>query len=110
MAKSRPDVPEATLDLLVFRVLDRRGSLRGSEIASHIEETAGQLSVEEGALYRTLHRMEKSGWIDAEWKLTENHRRARSYSITDSGKQRYKDERRKWRTLTASVERVLRSG
>jgi DNA-binding PadR family transcriptional regulator len=64
--------------------------------------------VEEGSLYPALHRLEKSGFIDADWTVTENGRRARVYRFTKAGRKRLKEIEESWTALTEGVRRVLR--
>ena len=66
------------------------------------------LRVEEGSLYPALHRMEQAGWIAAEWRLTENNRRARLYRLTKAGDRHLEEELAKWSRLTKAVGKVLR--
>lgn len=104
-----PNSAQTALDLLVLTVLDRRGPLHGYGIASAIEELSEEaLRVEEGSLYPALHRMEEVGWIMAEWKLTENKRRARVYKITAAGRKQLAAETQRWTSLSVGVTRVLR--
>lgn len=100
---------QTALDLLVLTVLDRRGPLHGYAIASAIEELSEEaLRVEEGSLYPALHRMEELGWIAAEWRVTENKRRARVYEVTAAGKKQLAMETQRWTNLSVGVTRVLR--
>ena len=64
--------------------------------------------MEEGSLYPALHRLDKAGFIDAEWTVTENGRRARVYKLTRAGRKRLKEIEESWATLTEGVKRVLR--
>src|SRR5262245_27110188 len=109
MAKQRNDALRGALDLLILKTLDRRGPLHGYAIATQIEQvSADALRVEEGSLYPALHRLEKAGWITAEWKTSENKRRARFYALTKVGRKELEQEEEKWRLLTSAVGRVLR--
>jgi transcriptional regulator len=109
MARSRPDVLQGTLDLLVLRTLERSGPLHGYAIASHITRvSADMLRVEEGSLYPALHRMEQDGWLRASWGRTEKNRDARFYELTTKGKKQLAAERESWARLTEGVGRVLR--
>ena len=77
---------QGTLDLLVLKTLDQNGALHGYGIVLHIQSASNDLlRVEEGSLYPALHRMEQSGWISAEWSMTETNRRAKYYKLTASG-------------------------
>src|ERR1017187_8553379 len=100
---------QTALDLLVLTVLGRRGPLHGYGIAGAIEELSDEaLRIDEGSLYPALHRMEESGWITADWTITENKRRARMYQLTRSGKKQLAAETDRWTRFSAGVARVLR--
>jgi transcriptional regulator len=100
--------PQAALELLILKTL-AVGPNHGFGIALHIEESSsGLLNVEEGSLYPALHRLDKAGFIDAEWTVTSNGRRAREYCLTKSGRKRLKEIEESWATLTEGVRRVLR--
>ena len=106
----KPDALQGTLDLLVLKTLSR-GPQHGYGIAAAIESISGDvLRVEEGSLYPALHRMEQTGWITAEWKVTPNNRRARLYRLTRAGQERLDEEHEKWERLTKAVGKVLRFG
>jgi transcriptional regulator len=99
--------PQAALDLLILKTL-AAGPNHGFGIALHIEETSSALlRVEEGSLYPALHRLEKAGFINAEWKVTPNSRRARVYRLTPQGRKHLKEIERSWATLTEGVRKVL---
>ena len=100
--------PQAALELLILKTLVA-GPNHGLGIALHIDETSsGLLRVEEGSLYPALHRLDKAGFIDAEWTVTENGRRARIYRLTKPGRKRLKEIEESWNTLAEGVKRVLR--
>jgi PadR family transcriptional regulator, regulatory protein PadR len=104
----RREHPQAALELLILTTL-AAGPNHGFGIALHIEKTSSELlRVEEGSLYPALHRLEKAGFIDAEWTVTPNARRARVYRLTRQGRKRLKDIEASWATLTEGVRRVLR--
>ena len=108
MGKSNPDVLQGTLDLLILKTLTR-GPQHGYGIAVHIQQVSNEaLRVEEGSLYPALHRIEQDGWIRSEWGLSENNRRAKFYEITAAGKRQLALEEKKWASLIAGVESVLR--
>jgi transcriptional regulator len=101
--------PQAALELLILKTLAATGPNHGFGIALHIEESSSaMLRVEEGSLYPALHRLDKAGFIDAEWTVTENGRRARVYRLTKPGRKRLKEIEESWATLTEGVRRVLR--
>jgi transcriptional regulator len=107
MGKKR-DALRGTLDLLILRTLICSPQ-HGYGIATHIEKISDDvLRVEEGSLYPALHRMEQSGWIAAEWNITENNRRALVYRITPVGKRHLGKEEDKWGRLVEAVATVLR--
>src|SRR5262245_25740758 len=98
-----------TLDLLVLTLLERRGAMHGYAVASAIQQLSEEaLRVDEGSLYPALYRMTEAGWIRAEWRTTENSRRARMYQITRTGKKRLAEETERWDSFAAGVTRVLR--
>ncbi len=99
--------PQAALELLILATL-AAGPNHGFGIALRIEESSSKmLRVEEGSLYPALHRCEKAGFIEAEWKTTENGRRARFYRLTKEGRKRLKQIERSWATLSEGVQKVL---
>jgi transcriptional regulator len=104
---ARRENPQAALELLILKTL-AAGPNHGFGIALHIEETStALLRVEEGSLYPALHRLEKSGVIEAEWTVTANARRARVYRLTKSGRTRLKEIEQSWMTVTEGIRRVL---
>ena len=104
----RTENPQAALELLILKTL-ATGPNHGFGIALHIQEaSAALLRVEEGSLYPALHRLEKSGFIDADWTVTPNGRRARVYRLTKPGRKRLKEIEESWTTLAEGVRRVLR--
>ena len=105
---ARADALQGSLPLLVLKVLDRRGPLHGYGITTHIESTSDLLRVEEGSLYPALARMEEQGWIRAEWKITDNKRRARFYEITAAGRKELHEEESRWAAISAAIGQVLR--
>jgi len=101
--------PQAALELLILKTLAATGPNHGFGIALHIDESSsGLLRVEEGSLYPALHRLDKADFIEAEWTVTENGRRARVYRLTRSGRKRLKEIEESWNTLAEGVRRVLR--
>jgi len=97
------------LDLLVLTLLERRGSMHGYAIAAAIQQLSEEaLRIDEGSLYPALYRMTEAGWIRAEWRTTENSRRARMYQITRTGTKRLAEETERWDHFAAGVARVLR--
>ena len=109
MAKSKNDILQGTLALLVLKTLDAQGSMHGYAITAHIQRvSADLLRVEEGSLYPALHRMAQDGWLASEWGTTEKNREARFYSLTAAGRQQLEIEQETWERLRTGVTRVLR--
>lgn len=105
--QEKTDLMQGTLDLLVLRTL-RTGAKHGYEIAHHIQETSeGFLQVEEGSLYPALHRMERRGWIEAEWGLSDTKRKAKYYRLTNSGHAQLKEKTKTWQSLVGAIASVL---
>ena len=108
MKRTRNDILQGTLALLVLRTLDVAGPMHGYAITSHIQVVSAELlRVEEGSLYPALHRMEQDGWLKSSWGLTEKNREARFYSITAKGRKQLAEEEASWVRLTEGVSRVL---
>ena len=106
---SKSDLLQGTLGMLVLRVLSR-GELHGWGITLKLEQlTKSALQVDEGSLYPALYRMEDKGWIEAEWKMTENNRRAKYYTLTRAGRKQLETEREQWDRMTAIIAQVMHS-
>lgn len=104
---NKTDLLQGTLDLLVLRVL-QAAPMHGFGIAQKIHLlSADALRIEEGSLYPALYRMERKGWIEAEWGVSENNRRAKFYRLTRRGRQQLTAETETWQRLTAAVSEVL---
>jgi PadR family transcriptional regulator, regulatory protein PadR len=100
---------QGTLDLLVLQTLSW-GPAHGYAIARWIEElTADMLQVGEGSLYPALHRLEEREWIEAEWRLSENNRRAKFYQLTPLGRRQLRHETKTWGLLVEAVGKVLKT-
>ena len=100
-------VIQGTLDLLVLRTLARR-SMHGYAIATAIgARTGGDLAIEDAALYQALHRLHRHNLVEAEWRPSENNRRARYYTLTPAGRKKLRDETALWRRYTRAVDAVL---
>ncbi|HEU4630624.1 MAG TPA: PadR family transcriptional regulator [Gemmatimonadaceae bacterium] len=98
---------QGTLDVLVLKTLSW-GPRHGYAIARWIRDTTDDvLRIEEGALYPALHRMEKRGWIEAEWGLSENNRRAKYYQLTAQGRRMLRSEATAWSRYSEAVAKVL---
>ena len=99
---------QGALDLLILKTLDR-GPNHGFGITLHIQSASdGLLRVEEGSLYPALHRLERNKLVKAEWRISENGRRARYYSLTPQGRKRLDEVQKSWTLLSDGVSKVLR--
>ena len=108
MARSKNDILQGTLALLVLKSLADGGRMHGYAITAHIQRvSADLLRVEEGSLYPGLHRMAQEGWLHAEWGVTEKNRQARFYTITKAGRTQLQREEESWARLCSGVRRVL---
>ena len=109
MRDNKKDQLQGTLDLLVLRTLATGGTMHGYAISERVEQVSREvLRIEAGSLYPALHRMEESGWIRAEWDVSDHNRRARFYTITVAGRRRLAEEEQHWTRLAGAVARVLR--
>jgi PadR family transcriptional regulator, regulatory protein PadR len=106
--EERPEIPPGTLYMLILKSLVRLGPMHGYGIAQHIRQMSDEvLHVEEGSLYPALQRMLVKGWVVAEWKQSENNRRARFYSLTPDGKKQLAREIREFERVMAAIARVI---
>ena len=107
-AKSRLDLMQGTLDMLILRTL-MPGPAHGHQIARHIQRTTEDvLQVEHGSLYPALHRLERKGWVSARWETPQGGKREfKYYRVTPTGKKQLLAEHSKWRQLVASIGRVM---
>ena len=107
MAADRNELVPGTLDMLVLHALSL-GTLHGYAIAQHIERlSADVLRVEQGSLYPALDRLQRQGWVTSAWGETPKKRRARYYTITDSGRARLGEELARYDRVSLAIARVL---
>ena len=103
------DLLQGTLDLLILKTLTR-AEMHGYEIAEWIHATSEEaLSVEEGALYPALHRLELRGLLASAWDVSANNRRAKYYRLTALGRRRLKETTESWRRTSTAINRILES-
>jgi PadR family transcriptional regulator, regulatory protein PadR len=103
------DLLQGTLDLLILKTLTW-GSMHGYAVARWISDTTDDdLQIEEGALYTALHRMEKRGWLESEWGLSENNRKAKYYQLTALGRRQLRDKSVVWTRYASAVFKVLQT-
>jgi len=102
------DLVQGTLDLLILRVIALE-PMHGWAIAQRIRQMSNeQLRVGQSALYPALHKLEQQGWIEAEWALSENNRRAKYYKLTAAGRRALKSETAEWERLSAAISMVVK--
>src|SRR5688500_3187610 len=103
------DLVQGTLDLLIMRTIATE-KRHGWAIAQRIQQLSNDvLQVNQGSLYPALQRLERQGWITADWGISENNRRARFYRLTAAGRRRLEEERADWERLSAAISLVLRT-
>jgi transcriptional regulator len=109
MAKESLDLLQGTLDLLILRTLEP-GAMHGWGIAQRIQQVSEDvLRVNQGSLYPALYRLEREGWIEADWGASENNRRARFYRLTRAARRQLEQEAANWRRLAEAVARILQT-
>jgi transcriptional regulator len=107
MFEGSQDLPRGTLDLMILKVLSLE-PMHGWGIMKRIQSLSrGVFELNQGSLYPALQRLKKKGWISAEWRTTENSRRARYYTLSPPGRERLEEEREGWERSTAAVARIL---
>lgn len=107
---NRDDVLQGTLDMLVLKAL-QLGAMHGWGITERLEQGSKQiLQVGQGSLYPALYRLELQGFITSTWRLTENNRRARYYTLTAAGRKQLADARASWKRVSRAVDLVLAMG
>lgn len=107
--RAKSDLLQGTLDVLVLKVV-ALGPVHGYAIAQRLRQMSGDvLQVQQGSLYPALHRLERRGWIRAEWAATETGREARFYALTRVGRRQLDEQRASWDRLSAAVSGVLRT-
>jgi|SRR5579871_211397 len=103
----RIDLPQGTLDLLILKTLALERQ-HGWAISERIQQISRDvLQVQQGSLYPALHRLERRGWIAAEWGVSDNNRKAKYYSLTRTGRKQLESDENAWRKLSAAVGHVL---
>jgi PadR family transcriptional regulator PadR len=109
MSHAKADLLQGTLDLLILKTLALQ-TTHGWGISQRIQQISQDvLQVNQGSLYPALQRLEQQGWIDSEWGISENNRRARFYSLTGKGRQKLADETENWERVSAAVARILQT-
>jgi transcriptional regulator len=107
MAEQRIELPQGTLDLLILKAVALE-PMHGWAISERLQQfSRNAIQVQQGSLYPALHRLERRGWIKANWKISENNRRAKYYELTALGRKQLTSETTEWRKLTTAVDQIL---
>src|SRR5205085_10169981 len=107
--REKDEFMPGTLEMLILKTVSR-GPMHGYGIALHIQQTSEDiLQVEEGSLYPALQRMLIKGWVEAEWKQSENNRRARYYKMTSEGRKQLARELRDYQQVSGAIARVIQT-
>ena len=108
MGRDALPLVQGTLDLMVLGIL-AAGRAHGYGIAEQVREaTAGELIIQDGALYQALHRLERQGLVEAAWGSSENNRRARYYALTARGRRRIREQAEQWQRYARALRAVLK--
>jgi PadR family transcriptional regulator PadR len=109
VTQTRTDLMQGTLELLILKTLSRE-AMHGYGIAQRIHQSVDDLiKIEDGSLYPALYRMEERGWVESEWGVSENSRRAKYYKLTRAGRKQLNDECANWERISQAVTRVLQT-
>ena len=109
MTRKQMNLLQGTLDVLVLRALAVQ-TRHGYGVAEWIRATTdGTFEIEDGALYTSLHRMEKRGWLESTWGVSDNNRRAKYYGLTDQGREEYRAASDDWARYAEAVFKVLKA-
>jgi PadR family transcriptional regulator, regulatory protein PadR len=109
VVNKKADLLQGTLDLLILKTLALE-PIHGYGVAQRIQQISEDVfRVNQGSLYPALRRLERKGWIEAEWRESENNRRARYYKLTRAGRKQLGEETREWERLAQAVARILQT-
>lgn len=110
MAKTKSDLLQGTLDMLILKTLALE-PMHGWGVSQRIQQiSSGVLNVNQGSLYPALYRLEDQGWIASEWGSSDNNRQAKYYKLTRAGRKQLDEETANWQRLSAAIEQVLQAG
>jgi PadR family transcriptional regulator PadR len=108
MTPPRGEVLQGTLDLIVLKTLDALGPLHGYGIAQRVQQVSKDLlQLNQGTLYPALLRLEQRGWIRSKWGVSDNHRKAKYYSLTRAGRRQLTTETESWERMAGVMTRLL---
>jgi PadR family transcriptional regulator PadR len=103
-----PDLVQGTLALLLLKILALQ-PLNGFAISQRLRQVSGDvLQVSDGSLYPALHKLEQEGWVTAEWRASENNRRAKFYSLTKRGRRELEKEADNWNRLSSAISQIVK--
>ncbi len=109
MAKTKPDLLQGTLDMLILKTLALE-PMHGWGISQRIQQISdGVLTVNQGSLYPALYRLEQQGWIASEWGNSDNNRQAKYYSLTRAGRKQLTEEAEYWTRLSTAVNQIMQT-
>ncbi len=109
MAPSSAELVQGTLDMLILKTLQLE-PMHGWGIAQRIRQISGGVfEVNPGSLFPAFRRLERAGWLDTQWRVSENNRRAKYYSLTRTGRKRLKDETQEWERQAAAIAKILQT-
>ena len=109
MSKSKAGLLQGTLDMLILKALSL-GALHGYGVGQRIAQISDDaLKIEEGSLYPGLYRLERRGWIESEWDVSDNNQRAKFYKLTRTGRKQLVLEEQNWERLAGATMRALRA-
>jgi transcriptional regulator len=110
MAKTKSDLLQGTLDMLILKTLALE-QMHGWGVSQRIQQiSSGVLNINQGSLYPALYRLEDQGWIASEWGSSDNNRQAKYYRLTRAGRKQLDEETANWQRLSAAIEQVLQAG
>jgi PadR family transcriptional regulator, regulatory protein PadR len=108
LPEEKSEILQGTLDLMVLKTLDAMGPLHGYGIARRIEQVSEEaLLVNQGTIYLCLVRLVQKGWIDVEWGVSDNNRKAKFYSISKSGRKQLRREAENWERIAGVIGKLL---
>ena len=111
MARTKAEILQGTLDLMVLKTLDVMGPMHGYGLARRIEQLSDEaLQVSQGTIYLCLLRLVQKGWITAEWGTSENNRKAKFYAISKGGRKQLVTETRNWERVSGIIGKLLQLG
>ena len=109
MGKDKMDLLQGTLDLLILKAL-KLGPMHGFGISVLIRQVSEEvLKVDQGSLYPALYRLERQGWLESQWGVSDNNRKAKFYKLTPNGRKQLVEETSNWEKLTRAINLILRT-